>query len=145
LAIAIVAPALDAVVIELRTGMRIPCHNRCGGAANTEVDDIEGSHTPRGVATYHGVVITQLPRIIPSPTLDAPIIKEDTGMATTSSDGLSSAPTTDINRHKGCHTPRRIASRDGIVVAQLPKNIPSPTLDATIIEQGTGMIHASRN
>ena len=127
--------------------MKVSGIDRLGGPANAEVNAVQIiAHFTSSITTIIAVIQPELAIVIQSPTLDSVIVEDGTGMIIAGTNCFGSMTITEIDPCQIiAHFTRPVTT---IIVATLPelaKTVCTPTLDAIIVEDGTGMCQTGTN
>ena len=141
LSIVVPPPTLDATRSEEGAGMAIT--RRDGDGRLSELHDAQARHLTWLIALAVGVAVAELSMVVPSPTLDATRGEDGAGVGDASGDG--GGRLAEVHCAQARHIAWCAAFAISAVVAELPKEVVSPTLDAARGEDGAGVRTASRD
>jgi len=147
LAVAVVAPALDRIVIEERAGVVETRRNGFCGSPEAEVDCGKcRAHLVQPITAIRCVALTQLAVAVAAPALDRIVIEERTGVKVTRRNGFCGSPEAEVDCGKCiAHLVRPITAKRCVALAQLAVVVVAPALDRIVIEERTGVVGTPRN
>lgn len=105
-----------------------------GGAPASEIEARCG-----GVSAGGGSV-AELAVLVVSPTLDVAIVQKHTSVAAIRNDRFGRESASKVHRGRGWRS-----SRHGVAVAEVAFVVESPTLDAVVVQDRAGALHAHRH
>ncbi len=132
LAVLVISPTLDAVVIQNCAGILIACCDGLGGSACSQVDRVD-----RGGTAVCGIAVAELAVIVGSPTLDAVVIQNRARMLIAGCDGLCAAACPQVE-WVGIGSVAWV----GVAITELVFVVVSPALDAVVIQDRASMVIA---